>query len=82
MWIKRIVIFGSGFRYSFILSRVNFGCKGLTNRDKILIKLFTEFYIGNDGVFVLKLIEHNSNAIVVSSLVNKMWEQFKYDHCN
>lgn len=81
-WIKRVVIFGTGFRYKFILSRVKINGKGLTNKDKILIKLFTEYYIGNDGIFVLRLIEHNSNAIVVSNLVSKMWEQFKYDHCN
>lgn len=81
-WIKRVVIFGTSYRYNFILSRVMIPGKGLTNRDKILVKLFTEYYIGNDGVLVLRLIEHNSNAIVVSNLVSKMWEQFKYDHCN
>lgn len=81
-WIKRVVIFGTSYRYNFILSRVKITGKGLTNKDKILIKLFTEYYVGNDGVFVLRLIEHNSNAIVVSNLVSKMWEQFKYDHCN
>ncbi|CAF0916907.1 unnamed protein product [Brachionus calyciflorus] len=81
LWIKRIVIFRANYRYNFVKTRVNINGKGLTNRDKILIKLFTEYYIGNDGVFVLRLIEHNSNAIVVSDLINMMWNQFKIDHC-
>lgn len=78
-WLKRVFIFGSSFRYRFIKERINVFGKVKSGRDKLLVKLFTEYYLGNDGVFVLRLIENNSNAIVVSDLIKKMWNQFKIE---
>ena len=50
---------------------------GNENLDKRLLKIFSDTYCGMDGIFVLRLLEHNSNAAVVYDLLNKMWTQFK-----
>ena len=63
--------------YKFIKRRVKIFSNIHTDSDKFLLKLFTNYYIGADGVFVLRLIERNSNAGVVSELLEKMWNDFK-----
>lgn len=77
VWLKRLFLFSEHYRYNFIKTRINIFDRIKTSREKILVKLFTEYYIGNDGVFVLRLIEHNTNAVVVAELVDKMWHQFR-----
>lgn len=76
-WVKRVFIFGSNFRYKFIKERLLIYNPLKSKKERLLVKLFTEFQIGMDGVFILRLLEHNSTASVVSELINKMWIQFK-----
>ena len=69
--------FGSVYQYNFIKTRLLLNFKIKSVKEKHLIKLFTEYVIGTDGVFILRLIEHNSNATVVAELVSQMWRNFK-----
>ena len=76
-WLKRAFFFGSIYRYNFVKNRLVIFNKIRTVKEKHLVKLFSEYYIGTDGVFILRLIEHNSNATVVTDLINQMWQNFK-----
>jgi hypothetical protein len=78
-WINRVILFGSYFRFKFLLNHIRILNPNLSERDKFLIKLFSEYYLGNNGIFCLRLIEHNSNSIVVAELVDSMWKKFKVD---
>ena len=76
VWLNRVLLFGSSYRYAFVKKRLKI-TGGNENLDKRLLKIFSDTYCGMDGIFVLRLLEHNSNAAVVYDLLNKMWTQFK-----
>ena len=38
---------------------------------------FTEFYLRQDGVFVLKLVAKNSTDLVVADIVSALWENYR-----
>lgn len=78
-WTNRVLFQGSGYRYKFIKRRLDMTNYKKSN-DKYLLKLFCEILCGMDGIFTLRLLEHNSNAAVVYDLINKMWIQFKTEH--
>ncbi len=71
-----------GFRYSRIryirkhlkiMSKLNRD----SDRDKKLSHKFTEMYLRQDGVFVLKLVAKNSTDLVVADIVAALWENYK-----
>jgi hypothetical protein len=76
-WISRVFIFGRNYKYKFLKSRIQIFNQIKTDNDKFLLQMFSEYCMGNDSVFVLRLLETNSNAIVVADLLNKMWTEFK-----
>ncbi len=78
-WLFKVFVRGSAHRYKFIKSRVKIYEKITTERQKFLLRLFTEYYVGTDGWFTLALLESNSNASVVSELIRDMWTQFKIE---
>lgn len=78
-WLITLCVRGTEYRYKFIKNRVKIYEKITTTRQKFLLRLFTEYAIGVDGCFFLKLLEHNSNALVVSELIKDMWIQFKIE---
>lgn len=78
-WLKRFFIVGANYRYKFLKHRIQLYNKITTAREKHLIKVFSEHYVSPDGVFLLKLLEDNSNATSVADLVNLMWTQFKIE---
>lgn len=77
-WLIRLLK-GSRYRYKFIKNRIKIYNKIIDKKEKYMIKLFTEYYIGADGVFVLRLLEHNSNSTVVADLINQMWIHFRLE---
>lgn len=79
-WTKRFFFFGGYYRFNFLLDHIRAQNPDLTEKDKFLVKVFSEYYMGNNGVFVLRLLEHNANAIVVTELINFMWMKFKTEH--
>ena len=71
-----------GFRYS----RIRYIRKHLkimdklnrdSDRDKKLSHKFTEMYLRQDGVFVLKLVAKNSTDLVVADIVAALWDNYK-----
>ena len=45
--------------------------------DKKLCKRFADQYLRDDGIFLLRIIERNTNDILMTDLVNKMWEIYR-----
>ncbi len=78
-WINRVVFQGTRYRHKFIKRRLDM-VNYKKSTDRHLLKLFCETFCGMDGIFILRLLEHNSNATVVYDLINKMWVQFKTEH--
>lgn len=81
-WLKRTLFLGSYYRFKFMLDHVRaYGPSNqpLTEKEKFMVKVFSEYYLGNNGVFVLRMIEHNSNSLVVDELVQHMWNKFKVE---
>ena len=80
-WTVRLVA-GSALdsNYRFVKQHVKIYNAIDSDEDKRLLKLFVDLYLGVDGLFIFRLLEHNSNSIVVSDLISKMWRQFKEDH--
>ena len=78
IWIIRTMS-SSRYNYKFIKKRIRIHNEITTKKEKYLLNLFSYYYIGNDGVFIMRLIEHNSNAAVVSELIKEMWMQFKIE---
>lgn len=71
-----------GFRYT----RIRYVRKHLkimdklnrdSDRDKKLTHKFTEMYLRQDGVFVLKLVAKNSTDLVVADIVAALWDNYK-----
>ena len=45
--------------------------------DKKLCKRFADQYLRDDGIFLLRIIEKNTNDILMTDLVNKMWSVYR-----
>ena len=45
--------------------------------DKPRLVKFVEDYLRQDGVFVLRLVGHNTNAITVTEFVCSLWDEFR-----
>jgi hypothetical protein len=80
-WLRRLVVYSTRFNYQFIKDRLRIyeTLKRGDPKEKLLVRIFAEHYVSTDGVFILRLIEHNSNAMVVSELINEMWKHFKIE---
>jgi hypothetical protein len=80
-WLRRMFVYSSRFNYRFIKDRLRIydTIRRDDPKEKRLIKLFCDHYVSTDGVFILRLIEHNSNAMVVSELIHEMWKHFKIE---
>jgi hypothetical protein len=47
------------------------------DREKEQVAKFVEEYLRQDGVFVLRLVGHNTNAITVTEFVCSLWEEYR-----
>ncbi len=45
--------------------------------DKKVAAKFVEKYLRQDGVFVLRLLGHNTNAITVTEFVCSLWDNYR-----
>ena len=45
--------------------------------DKKVATSFVDKYLRQDGVFVLRLIGHNTNAITVTEFVCSLWDNYR-----
>jgi innexin len=79
-WFVRLIINGAKYRYRFVKFRLKIFYEKIDEKEKLLLRIFTENYLANDGIFVLRLLEHNSNAAVVADVVKQMWIDFRNEH--
>jgi hypothetical protein len=45
--------------------------------DKNLARIFTKYYLRDDGVFVLRVIEKNSSNMITTDLILNLWKIFR-----
>ena len=80
-WILRIFILSETYATKFLKRRIkifkNLDSNLDLNFNNALLKFFTNYYIGADGIFVLRLIECNSNIGIISELLDNMWQDFE-----
>ena len=49
------------------------------NWDKETLVMFVDHYLKADGVFIMRLIQHNTNSLTVDELLATLWEHFQKD---
>jgi len=48
--------------------------------DKKHLRCFTEYYLRQDGVFLIRMLSKNTSDVVVSEVVCKLWDHFILHH--
>lgn len=80
VWLFRGLL--SGDRISFVENHLILGGQlsstSETDARKKLIRKFTTKYLRSDGVFVLRLIAHNTNSITTTEIICALWSSW-YD---
>ncbi|XP_045178288.2 innexin unc-9-like [Mercenaria mercenaria] len=51
--------------------------KVMTAGEKKLCRRFAEYYLRDDGCFVLRILALNSSDVIVADLIEQLWEMFK-----
>ena len=64
-------------RHRFIKKHLQLMDKLPRDADKKQAVRFVEEYLKQDGVFVLRLVGHNTNAITVTEFVSSLWDNFR-----
>lgn len=74
-WVWRSLFHSS--RISYIKKYMKLLNKIQEEKDKLQIRKFSDKYLRDDGVFILRLIARNTNAVLVSEIISKLWEIFQ-----
>ena len=72
----------------FLINRTSYIRKYLTISEKMRrcrldrrhLPCFSQYYLRQDGVFALKILSKNTNDVVVSEIVCKLWDHFILHH--
>lgn len=75
MWILRSIFRVDRHRY--VKKHLRLMDKIENDTDKKNAVRFVENYLRQDGVFVLRLVGHNTNAITVTEFVCSLWDNFR-----
>lgn len=76
MWIVRVTYLPSQRHY--VKQHLAFVKRLKTDADKKRkAKLFVNRYLCKDGVFVLRLLAHNSSTVTATEFVTALWDNFK-----
>lgn len=75
IWFARAIL--AGDRRKFIHNHLRMGGKELDKGDKQDLVIFVNEYLAQDGIFVLRLIAHNTNSINVTEITCSLWEMFQ-----
>ncbi|XP_045180930.2 innexin unc-9-like [Mercenaria mercenaria] len=63
--------------YEFVKKYLKIGGRTLQQSDKLMCKKFAEKYLRDDGCFVARMISINSSDMVVTEMLNDMFQQFR-----
>lgn len=74
-WLLRALFRVDGHRY--IKKHLRLMGKLQRDADKKLAVRFVEDYLRMDGVFVMRLVGHNTNALTVTEFVCQLWDNFR-----
>ena len=66
-----------GDRLTFIQNHLRHYDRLKTPLDKEMSKSFTHEYLKQDGVFLLRLISHNTNAVTTTEITCLLWDLWK-----
>ena len=64
-------------RHRYIKKHLRLMDKLQRDTDKEQLVKFVEDYLRQDGVFVLRLVGHNTNAITVTEFVCSLWDEYR-----
>lgn len=74
-WLLRALFRVDGHRY--IKKHLRLMGKLQRDADKKLAVRFVEDYLRMDGVFLMRLVGHNTNALTVTEFVCQLWDNFR-----
>ncbi|ESN98774.1 hypothetical protein HELRODRAFT_185033 [Helobdella robusta] len=74
-WIARAVMKSDKHRY--IRKHLHLMEKLQRDSDKKNAVKFVEDYLKQDGVFILRLVGHNTNALTVTEFVGHLWDNYR-----
>lgn len=74
-WLYRVVVKRN--RAAYIKKYLKINNQLQTGFDKKLCHKFADSYLRDDGVFVMRVIAKNSTDLVVTDLVDKMWQLYR-----
>ena len=76
-WALRVAFAGDGQRYVKkhlrLMEKIG---QNLSNPERTRLSNFLNKYLKQDGVFILRLVGHNTNAITVTEFVCDLWDKF------
>lgn len=75
VWFWRTVFRGN--RVQVVKKYLKISDKLQSPADKKLCKLFADQFLRDDGVFLLRIVQNNSNDILMTDLVTKMWQIYQ-----
>ncbi len=74
-WVMRLAFRSDRHRY--IRKHLRLLDRLERDSDKEMAGKFVERYLRQDGVFVLRLVGHNTNAITVTEFVCSLWDNYR-----
>ena len=64
-------------RHRYVKKHLHLMDRITRDTDRKLVVRFVEDYLRQDGVFVLRLVGHNTNALTVTEFVCALWDNFR-----
>lgn len=74
-WILRLAFRSDRHRY--IRKHLRLMDRIERDQDKKVASTFVDNYLRQDGVFVMRLVGHNTNAITVTEFVCSLWDSYR-----
>ena len=74
-WLLRACSRTDGIRY--VQNHLRLAGQLQTNADAMASEKFVKSYLRTDGVFILHLIGHNTNQLIVTEIVCALWKKWE-----
>jgi hypothetical protein len=74
MWIVRFSV--SATRRNYIKQHISYVGQ-LKSGDHKKVKKFVSRYLNQDGVFILRLMTHNTSTITTTEFISSLWEHYR-----
>ena len=74
-WLLRACLRSDGIR--FVQNHLRSANRLETNDDIMACEKFVRSYLRTDGVFILRLIGHNTTQLTVTEIVTRLWDKWE-----